>query len=87
MSIQISIVLPVLNRAGLIARAIKSVVDEGADGLEVIVVDGGSTDDTCSVARSFPSVRVIDAPGSSIWEAVNIGIGHRWRSRRSPQQR
>jgi glycosyltransferase involved in cell wall biosynthesis len=76
MSTPISIVLPVLNRAGLIARAIRSVVDEGADGVEVIVVDGGSTDDTCSIARSFPGVRVIEAPGSSIWEAVNVGIRH-----------
>jgi glycosyltransferase involved in cell wall biosynthesis len=76
MNTPISIVIPVLNRAALIARAIKSVVDEGTDDAEIIVVDGGSTDDTCSIARSFPGVRVIEAPGSSIWQAVNLGIAH-----------
>jgi glycosyltransferase involved in cell wall biosynthesis len=74
MTAPISIIVPVLNRAALIGRAIQSVIDEGQDEVEIIVIDGGSSDGTRDVARSFPGVQVIEAPGSSIWEAVNIGI-------------
>jgi glycosyltransferase involved in cell wall biosynthesis len=74
MTTAISIVIPVLNRAALIGRAIESALGESTDGVEIIVVDGGSTDGTRDVARSFPGVRVAEAPGSSLWEAVNIGV-------------
>jgi len=76
MTTGISIVMPVLNRAALIGRAIASVLDQNADEVEIIVVDGGSCDRTRDVARGFAGVRLIEAPGSSIWEAVNIGIRH-----------
>jgi glycosyltransferase involved in cell wall biosynthesis len=72
----ISIVMPVLNRAALIGRAIASVLDQKAEEVEIIVVDGGSTDRTRDIARAFADVRLIEAPNSSIWEAVNIGVRH-----------
>src|SRR5579871_3152354 len=74
MTTAISIVIPVLNRATLIGRAIESVLGESADGDEIIVIDGGSTDGTRDIARSFSGVCLVEAPGSSMWEAVNIGI-------------
>lgn len=76
MTAWISIVMPVLNRAALIGRAIASVLDQKATEVEIIVIDGGSTDRTRDVVRTFPGVRLIEAPGSSIWEAVNIGISN-----------
>jgi len=76
MTIEISIVMPVLNRAALIGRSIASVLDQKAEGVEIVVVDGGSTDSTRDIAREFADVRLIEAPKSSIWEAVNIGIRH-----------
>jgi glycosyltransferase involved in cell wall biosynthesis len=76
MTATISIVMPVLNRAAFIGRAIASVLDQKATEVEIIVIDGGSTDRTRDVVRIFSDVRLIEAPGSSIWEAVNIGIRH-----------
>jgi len=46
---QLSVVIPTLNEAEHVARAIKSAQDCGA--AEVIVVDGGSSDDTPSLAQ------------------------------------
>lgn len=44
----ISVVIPTLDEASCIVRSVESVV---APGIEVIVVDGGSRDETCRLAR------------------------------------
>jgi len=41
-----TVIIPVYNRAQLVLRAIKSVLDDPAADVEVIVVDDASTDDT-----------------------------------------
>ncbi len=51
----ISVVIPTLDEASRIAESIESVV---GSGVEVIVVDGGSTDETCRLARDI-GVRVL----------------------------
>ncbi len=59
-----SIVMPVLNRAKLLPDALRSILAQTFDDLEILVVDGGSTDGTQEVARSFgEKVRLIDQPG------------------------
>ncbi len=69
-AIRISIIIPALNEAKIIASTIKSL--EGIKGrIEVIVVDGGSLDDTVMVSREallpFPSASVITSrPGRGI---------------------
>ncbi len=45
---KISVVIPTLDEASRIVRAVESVV---APGIEVIVVDGGSQDETCRLAH------------------------------------
>lgn len=74
MSLLFSIVVPVLNGAIYIRRAIESALDQEISELEILVVDGGSTDGTQAIASALPKVRVIDAPDSSIYQALNIGI-------------
>lgn len=75
MPVAISIVMPVLNRAGYVSRALESVFSQGVDELEVIAVDGGSTDGTQAILERAEGARLVRAPGSSIYEALNIGIG------------
>jgi glycosyltransferase involved in cell wall biosynthesis len=45
--------------------------------MEVLIIDGGSQDDTVQIAKSFAEnlqLRIIDAPGSSVYRALNIGL-------------
>ncbi len=60
MSQVISIVIPVLNEALCLDRLLRS-FDEHKD-LDVIVVDGGSSDVTPAVMRKYPFVRYVHAP-------------------------
>lgn len=70
----LTIITPVLNRAGMIAEAIASVRGSADMAIEHIVVDAGSTDGTLDVVGRHDQVRLITAPGSGIYEALNIGI-------------
>ncbi|GBG85986.1 hypothetical protein CBR_g40798 [Chara braunii] len=62
---RVSVILPVLNEEKNIARAIESTrcgTTEGAEAVpEVIVVDGGSNDQTVTIARSM-GVNVLQSP-------------------------
>jgi rSAM/selenodomain-associated transferase 2 len=58
---QLSIVIPVLDEAATIADALAALAPDRARGAEVIVVDGGSRDDTVETARPRAD-RVITAP-------------------------
>jgi glycosyltransferase involved in cell wall biosynthesis len=64
----ISVVVPAFNRARTLSRCLSSVVSQARDGLEVVVVDDGSEDDTEEIVRSFPSVRYIR-------HTRNLGVG------------
>lgn len=58
---RLSIVLPVLNEAPGIARALAALAPLRAAGAELVVVDGGSTDGTPALARPL-SDRLLAAP-------------------------
>lgn len=49
----ISVVIPTYNRAYIIDKAIKSVINQSAQNFEIIVVDDGSTDNTEKVITNF----------------------------------
>lgn len=49
----ISIVVPNFNGGKTIARTLQSLLDQDYPGLEIIVMDGGSTDDSVAIIRRF----------------------------------
>ncbi len=54
----VSVILPTYNRACLVGRAIRSVLAQTAQNLELIVVDDGSRDDTTRVVHGFNDIRI-----------------------------
>jgi glycosyltransferase involved in cell wall biosynthesis len=56
----VSIIMPTYNRAWIIERAVRSVLQQTLEDWELIVVDDGSTDDTLSVLHQIfdPRLRV-----------------------------
>lgn len=57
----VTVVIPALNRASVIARALDSATSQVPPPAEVIVVDDGSSDDTAAVARAHGAT-VISLP-------------------------
>jgi len=74
----VSVVLPVRNRAYVVATAIRSVLAQTHQAWELIVVDDGSTDATVAVVREFavhdPRIRLISQPPSGVCAARNAGL-------------
>lgn len=70
----ISVVVPARNEEDHIGRLLDSVNQSERDDYEVVVVDGGSTDDTREIARE-KGARVIEGPQKGTAVARNVG----WR--------
>lgn len=74
--------MPVLNEAAFIRRSLAAALaqDYPPDRLEILVVDGGSTDDTPQIVREIiaqtghPQVRLLHNPRRIQAAALNIGI-------------
>ena len=72
---KISVIIPTFNRAGLLRRAIRSVVEATLPEDEIIVVDDGSTDETPNVPAEFNrNIRYIPIVNSGAGVARNVGI-------------
>src|SRR5262249_33064608 len=76
----VSIVIPCRNETRFIRACLGSIVsnDYPADSLEVLVVDGMSTDDTrgivAELARAHACIKLLDNPKHVTPSALNIGI-------------
>jgi glycosyltransferase involved in cell wall biosynthesis len=72
---QYSVIMPTYNRAGLVARAVESVLSQTCQDFEIIVVDDGSTDDTEEVLRPYSDrIRYIRQSNRGSAAARNRGI-------------
>ena len=53
-----SVVIPTYNRADKVCRALKSVLNQSFVDFEILVMDDGSTDNTCEVVKGFTDPRI-----------------------------
>ncbi len=78
----ISVVIPCFNASRYICATIDSVLAQRDDGLEIVVVDDGSSDGSAALVRkAYPSVRVIEQANQGVAVARNCGIDearHDW---------
>jgi len=72
----ISVIIPAYNSDRYISSAIKSVLEQTYQDLEIIIIDDGSTDDTRKVIESFNDQRIsyIYQENSGVATARNNGL-------------
>lgn len=72
---KISIITATFNSAATLADTLRSVAEQNYRGVEHIIVDGGSTDQTLSIVNSFPHIhKVVSEKDLGIYDAMNKGI-------------
>lgn len=74
-----SIVVPTLNAAAVVRNCIDSLARQTFGDFEIILVDGGSTDETCEIANSFTTqfgdrLIVHSGPDHGVYDAMNRGV-------------
>src|SRR3954464_14436248 len=76
MSLQISVITAVKNRASTLGACLRSVQAQSWAGVEHIVVDGGSTDGSLSLlaASRCRLAKLICEPDRGVYDALNKGI-------------
>lgn len=71
----ISVIIPTFNAARTLRRAIDSVLSQRLVDLELLVIDGGSSDDTARIAAEYGTrLRWQSSPDAGIYDAMNRGM-------------
>jgi glycosyltransferase len=73
---RISIITVSYNSCDTIRDTINSVVKQNYSDIEYIIVDGGSTDNTLEIVRSYKNhnIRWVSEPDKGIYDAMNKGL-------------
>ncbi len=72
----VSVVIPSKNRARFLKETIESILSQDYPNIECIVVDGGSSDDTVDILKSYgKKIRWYQEADRGAFDAINKG----WR--------
>lgn len=78
----VSIIIPLFNQERFVGQAITSILDQGLDEIEIIIVDDGSTDRSAAIVEEYAMnaggrIRLIRQPNSGgPAKPRNVGIEH-----------
>lgn len=74
----VSIVMPVFNDEKYLSSAIRSILSQSYEFIELIVVNDGSTDNSLKIANHYANcdkrVKILDRPSLGISSALNAGF-------------
>jgi len=71
----VSVIVPTLNSAGVLARCLEAIRGQEFDGaFELIVADGGSTDETRAIAARYGADVILDNPLRTGEAAKAVGL-------------
>lgn len=70
----VSVIIATLNAEKYLEEALNSILNQTYQNFEILIIDGGSTDNTQTIASSFPRVSFIKQQGSGLFDAWNQGI-------------
>ncbi len=71
---KVSIVIPCYKQAQYLSDAIESALSQTYTNIEVIVVNDGSPDNTSSIAKKYPKVKLVEKPNGGLSSARNAGV-------------
>lgn len=73
---KISVVTVCLNSEATIAESLRSFAGQSHPDKELLLIDGGSRDETLPIARGFqhPQIRIFSEPDNGIYDAMNKGL-------------
>lgn len=76
-NVLLSIIVPCYNEGLYIERFIRSLLSQSFDMnlVEIMIIDGLSSDDTRGIISDFPEIKLIDNPNRTVPYALNLGIG------------
>lgn len=70
----VSVIIATLNAGKYLREALTSVLSQTYQNFEILLIDGGSIDNTKTIANSFPQVTFINQQGTGLFDAWNQGI-------------
>ena len=76
----LSIIIPVYNVEAYIGKLLQSIFSQDTEGVEIIVVNDGTPDDSMNVVQGFVPVHanlhIVNQPNRGLSEARNTGLKH-----------
>lgn len=74
----LTIIMPTYNSAATLDVALESITHQTFRNIEVLIIDGLSSDDTIEIANKhqlkFPQIKIISEADKGIYDAMNKGI-------------
>jgi glycosyltransferase len=73
---KISVIVVSYNSAATVRDTVQSFFDQDHPEKELLLIDGGSTDNTLDIVRSFPQdhIRILSEPDKGPFDAMNKGL-------------
>lgn len=72
---KVSVIVPAYNASDYIEKCLKSLINQTLEGIEIIVVDDGSTDDTYKVVSKYKDkIKLIKQKNGGVASARNKGL-------------